>query len=228
MSPLITAIFHIEGLPELFPGVHDPSLRWNGWARPCFSRDVAEHIATWVNADEGDRTAEFYWEGEVLVHVNLVQAREDPNYEPRRYAPDSESRYDVGAQAWTWDDITAPDGEDPRTWLTALAARTNVQAVAAHTAMQAAYAAGGDAKLAYAASIAAGAAALEAHDLAAGNLICGYCEGRLTASESIPQLIVHAENGDRVAAGLGDLGSRMHNRAGVPVRPCDVTHRFTF
>lgn len=229
MSRLSAATFRIEGQPELFPGAHDPSRRWNGWARPRFSRDVAEHIATWVNADEGDRTAEFSWEGPVLVHVNFAEADEDPDYEPRRYEPDAEGRYDVGAGSWIWDDISAPEGEDPLEWLTALAARTSIHAAAAHAAMRAAYAAGGDAKLAYAASITAGAVALEAHDLAAGNLLCGYCEGRLRPSESMPQLIVHAEDGDRVApAGPGDLVSGLHNRAGTPVRLADVTHRFSF
>lgn len=226
---LIAATFRIEGQPELFPGVHDPLRRWNGWARPRFSRDVAEHIATWVNADDGDRTATLHWEGEALVHAYLSQAIEDPDYEPQRYEPDTEGRYSVGAGSWIWEDITAPEGEDPHEWLTALAARTSVHAAAAHAAMTSAYAGGGDAKLAYAASTAAGATALAAHDLAVGNLLCRYCEGRLTRNEQGAPVLVHAEDGDRIPpGGPGDLVTGLHNRAGRPVQPADVIGRFPF
>jgi len=55
--------FGIDGIEPFFWGYHDPACRWNGWATPCFCREVVELIVQWINTEEPGRA---WWEGDVL------------------------------------------------------------------------------------------------------------------------------------------------------------------
>ena len=52
-SGLVNARFAIDDGPA-FWGYHDPDRRWNGWAEPAFSREVAVLIVQWVNGGDDD------------------------------------------------------------------------------------------------------------------------------------------------------------------------------
>lgn len=89
--------FGIDGAP-FFWGYHDELSRWNGWARPCFSREVAERIADWVNHGQPGTA---WWEGSSLC---LRPADAD---EVQRVEPDELGLYSF--DGWAWSEMTDDD-----------------------------------------------------------------------------------------------------------------------
>ena len=91
--------FYLEGIDEEFEGWSDGS-SWNGWEKPCFTRDVAHRIL----AGSGYR-----WSYDASVdEFTVVTSEED---EPERFTGEaiqlgdggSVTAYFVGAGAWVWD-----------------------------------------------------------------------------------------------------------------------------
>lgn len=82
--------------------------RWNGWAVPLFTREVAERVvADQEKLRAGDPDVpRLEWDGDVIVLT-------DPQYpdEPTRVEPTADGEYDMGL-GWCWD--VADDGfKDP-------------------------------------------------------------------------------------------------------------------
>ena len=76
---------------EAFLGLVDPSVRWNGFLCPEFSREEAEKVAEWINADR-ERKATWV-DGTLFVtydeYTDVYEANADGNYA-------------IGAFAWVW------------------------------------------------------------------------------------------------------------------------------
>lgn len=109
------AIFTIDG-GLYVEGMHIPSNRWNGWAKPIFPLESVQVIATFLD----DNLADFreggivvmvdgvpHWkeldesDGEVMLYPILPQVVNGTEY------------FEVGAGGWVWDDVTIPDfGDD--------------------------------------------------------------------------------------------------------------------
>jgi len=93
--------FTLEGIEEKFEGWTD-GLTWNGWARPCFTREVAERILQ----ASGHR-----WSYDPSADEFTVFTSEDDD--PEQFKGEtiqlgdggSVSAYFVGAGAWVWDKI---------------------------------------------------------------------------------------------------------------------------
>lgn len=85
---------------DLFPGVHDPSRTWNGWACPSFTRETVDAVLAWMG-DGGDLA--FTWTGDVL---HVVNEDEGDAYDVR---PDADGLYPLGAGGWVWDAFTADE-----------------------------------------------------------------------------------------------------------------------
>ena len=104
----------VVGITDVIPDVPceiDTAWRWNGFACPRFTREVAEVVAE-ASATKGDYIA-WRWEGEAMVLVRPADPYEpEAGDEEETYAPDADGRYHLGANCWTWE--YDPD-QDPAT-----------------------------------------------------------------------------------------------------------------
>lgn len=93
--------FSIEGADGEFEGWSDGS-SWNGWARPCFPRDVAEGIL---------KASRYRWSYDPSADEFTIVASEED--EPEQFKGEtihlgdggSVTAYFVGAGAWIWEKI---------------------------------------------------------------------------------------------------------------------------
>lgn len=79
--------------------------RWNGWAAPRFTREVAEQVA--IDAARDGDYSDWGWEDDVLVIVS----ENNPHIDDVRlvYAPDQDGLYHVGSWEWTWEELEPAD-----------------------------------------------------------------------------------------------------------------------
>jgi hypothetical protein len=109
------AIFTIDG-GIYVEGMHIPSNRWNGWAKPIFPLESAQVIATWLDDSRAD-----FREGGIVVMIDGVphwKELDESDGEVMTYpcvkcVVNGTDYYDIGAGGWVWDDVTFPDfGDD--------------------------------------------------------------------------------------------------------------------
>lgn len=73
--------------------------RWNGWAIPGFTRDVAQQIADYLNAAPGDGGVRCEWGAGDALYVTENKGTKDEYTE--RAGPD-DGLYWIGAYSWCW------------------------------------------------------------------------------------------------------------------------------
>lgn len=112
MSTLVT----LDG-EYTFPAVSIPAQRWNGFASPLFTREVAGQIADALNAaaetPQGLTEYRLYaWEGDALVESIRItdtpsrwESDPQPGDETDRWEPDAEGLYGIGAFSWVWSEV---------------------------------------------------------------------------------------------------------------------------
>jgi hypothetical protein len=91
-----------SGDDDVFPAWVSPYWRWNGWAVPTFSREVAARVVDWTNrlhADYPNGAASASWDGEDILLVEAGWEEDGPT----RISPDEHGRYHIG-DGWTWSD----------------------------------------------------------------------------------------------------------------------------
>jgi hypothetical protein len=79
--------------------------RWNGWAAPRFTREVANEIVTAIteqterlhNPDDD----QLVWDGDAIIHTHLPYLDEE-GYAPERVEPSDDGWYSIGSHEWTW------------------------------------------------------------------------------------------------------------------------------
>ncbi|MBE8524074.1 hypothetical protein ILP97_42475 [Amycolatopsis sp. H6(2020)] len=92
-----------------FPAVIEDK-RWNGFARPRFSRVAAEAVVAWLIDCHGAIAAAF--DGEAVAITETAARRAE------RIEPGADGRYPIGAGAWEWELTTpAADIADEQTLL---------------------------------------------------------------------------------------------------------------
>ncbi len=82
----------------VFPAVIEDN-RWNGFARPRFSRAAAEAVVAWLSDCHGAIAAAF--DGEAVAITETAAGRAE------RIEPGADGRYPIGAGAWEWE-LTTP------------------------------------------------------------------------------------------------------------------------
>jgi hypothetical protein len=80
----------------VFPAVIEDE-RWNGFARPRFSRAAAEAVAAWLNDRHGVGAIVAAFDGEALTITETAAGHVE------RIDPDTDGRYSIGAGAWEWE-----------------------------------------------------------------------------------------------------------------------------
>lgn len=95
-----------------YPGEVDTQGRWNGWARPRFTREVAEQVVVESVVEYADWYSGWHWRGDVLVLLPGPEAADPANPAEvedctEEWGPDADGRYHVGAWAWTWHEVDA-------------------------------------------------------------------------------------------------------------------------
>lgn len=91
------ARFGMDDSPA-FPGWHDPTIRWNGWACPYFTKATTLEILAYISDPHSD--LRWHWDGDVLVEETL--GAETERYEPMTIPGVEEPVYSLGAFAWVW------------------------------------------------------------------------------------------------------------------------------
>jgi hypothetical protein len=96
------AKFKIDGLDGKFKGIHDPKFRWNGWACPMFTLDVAKKLIKTQSLDDCKEFEMSYYEissspnGITEHHVDGVE------FYPV-YVVDGVEYYKIGYMNWVWE-----------------------------------------------------------------------------------------------------------------------------
>jgi len=93
--------FTLEGIEEKFEGWSD-GLAWNGWERPCFTREVAERIL---------QASGYHWSYEPAEDELIVTT--SPDAEPEHFRAETIELGDggcatvhfLGAGSWMWEKI---------------------------------------------------------------------------------------------------------------------------
>ncbi len=85
--------------------------RWNGWVIPRFDKATAERIVkdqAALIAEYGTDVAEgLVWEGDV---IKVIPDQDDPfisEGDIYRMFPDDDGMYHIGAENWTWTEVTS-------------------------------------------------------------------------------------------------------------------------
>lgn len=82
-----------------FPAYVLQGARWNGWALPYFTKDVAQQVMDWTNklaGEDPEAWAAARWDDDNIV----LSYADDPEYS--RIEPNEHGRYGIGARAWCW------------------------------------------------------------------------------------------------------------------------------
>lgn len=93
----------------IYEGFHDPDARWNGWAMPYFTREVANLVASEIPQLE-DKSPYAYFEGDTC-YVWDYGLEEYEAYEPTTLEGVDELVYGIGAGSWIWDNASDSEYE---------------------------------------------------------------------------------------------------------------------
>lgn len=73
--------------------------RWNGWARPWFTRDVVDQI---IREYGNNGHTVIAWDGDEIV-IAYTDGSETERVKGTRFS--DATRWAIGSGAWAWDDI---------------------------------------------------------------------------------------------------------------------------
>lgn len=97
----VSAVFDFAGDGPKVAGVHDPAVRWNGWACPRFTLDAVRDLAAWLAVqDPADGYDTVTVDGD-RVTVTVTAYPEEPHEVPA----DGDGLYPVGAFGWCWSEV---------------------------------------------------------------------------------------------------------------------------
>lgn len=117
-KPLVKDKFYIDGVGPEFDGYHDPSVLWNGWECPFFTKEVADEItktftdeSVTFEYDESGKKYIITWNGEDTEEVPMT----------RRETVDGElDLFPLGYYGWCWnkasDDLEESNKLDETAW----------------------------------------------------------------------------------------------------------------
>ena len=99
------AFFNI-GNSEYYEGYYDKEVRWNGWARPYFEKEIADCIAHNFSSSDYRIVYDKYtdsfickiYENDVVSETELIEKKIIETNEGKK------ELYDFGSIGWTWDD----------------------------------------------------------------------------------------------------------------------------
>lgn len=99
------AYFNIDG-SDYYEGYYDKEVRWNGWARPYFEKEIADCIAHNFSSSDYRIVYDKYtdsfickiYENDVVSETELIEKKIIETNEGKK------ELYDFGSIGWTWDD----------------------------------------------------------------------------------------------------------------------------
>ena len=103
--------FNLDICNEYYEGYHDPSYRWNGWAVPCFTKEIAEKIIQNIFTDDCECSKVTYDKGK-NEYVAIIDGEEEI-YEMNTINTDEgiNQVYFIGAGYWRWEDFSLKEIE---------------------------------------------------------------------------------------------------------------------
>jgi hypothetical protein len=96
----VGATFALDDLGK-WRGVHNPAIRWNGWACPLFTLDTCREIAEVINALPDNEEKIFVTDSQVFSIYIGNGEEETGEYEP--VTIDGVNFFALGAMGWVWD-----------------------------------------------------------------------------------------------------------------------------
>ena len=100
------ATFSIGDKPDVLivSGYHDPTVLWNGWNCPYFTKEVADKIVDYLDAPAAT-VLRYDEDNDVYVYKYNLGEDETDYYEPIEIiAPDGIRKvYPIGSWFWTWE-----------------------------------------------------------------------------------------------------------------------------
>lgn len=102
-------IFAIEGFEQNFVGYTDGTL-WNGWAKPYFTKEVADQIMHINNAENNGTT--MYYNSTNDRYVRIFHDDDGLTEIFGGYDIDGMRLYDIGTTCWIWEEVAQTDYSD--------------------------------------------------------------------------------------------------------------------
>jgi hypothetical protein len=103
MTTYTADTFQLDDLGE-WQGIHNPSIRWNGWACPLFTLDTCREIAFHIN--------ELCSEEEIIVTESQVfdtytDGDDKETHELHPIEINGINYYPLGSHGWVWDSVNS-------------------------------------------------------------------------------------------------------------------------
>lgn len=102
-------IFVIDGVEGEFDGWHDPSVRWNGFAVPFFTKNESEELICKINESTDDWYHAYYNEENDSFHIDEKYLDADEQMQPfsgsNLKTPEGNMRlYGICGFHWCWNE----------------------------------------------------------------------------------------------------------------------------
>lgn len=110
---LTKAYFNVEGLDEYYEGYHDSRYRWNGWAMPCFTKEIADKIMQNIPNNSDNKCKITYDKDRNMYVVKFKDDKEEDTYKMMiRDTNEGEKQvYYIGSGCWVWEDYSLEEIE---------------------------------------------------------------------------------------------------------------------
>lgn len=96
--------FSIDIYNEYYEGYHNPEYRWNGWAAPYFTKEIADKIMQ--NMSSNDCRITYDKEKNQYVVIFNDEQEEIYNMEIINTDEGKKQVYSIGSCSWTWDNYS--------------------------------------------------------------------------------------------------------------------------
>ena len=109
VEKLKKSYFSIDICDEYYEGYHNPNFRWNGWAVPYFTKEVADIIKNNMSSDDLEITYDKEKDQYVAIFNNNIEEKEVYEKEIIDMPEGKIEVYPIGAGSWIWDDYSLED-----------------------------------------------------------------------------------------------------------------------
>lgn len=101
--------FSLDICNEYYEGYHNPKIRWNGWAAPCFTKEIADKIMENISNDDCKITYNKDKDEYVVIFNNDDEQKEIYEMETIDTDEGKKQVYSIGSCSWTWYDYSLED-----------------------------------------------------------------------------------------------------------------------
>lgn len=100
------AYFNIDSSKDYYEGYHNPEFRWNGWATPYFTKDVANKILENMSINDCKISYDKDNNQYIVIFNNDDEQKEIYEMEIINTDEGKKEVYAIGSCSWVWDNYS--------------------------------------------------------------------------------------------------------------------------